>query len=103
MDIRCRKTRCRFNNCYTCKAKEIGVTKKVICGSFEKDPDKPEIDTTKHLFEEPPKYSPQRDSKTAIITCEAPCLFNKGGKCVSNGITVNAIKEKPYCVSFLEK
>ena len=102
MDLRCRKTKCAHNDCYTCKAKEICVNRSAICGSYQQS-DKAEVDTTKHLFEKPPKYSPQRDSKTAKITCRAKCLFNKSGHCVSNGITVNAIKERPYCVSFLEK
>lgn len=102
MDIRCRKTRCYYNNCYTCKAKEIDITTKAECCSYQKT-DSPEIDTTKFLFDKPPKYAPQRDSKTARISCNAKCLFNRNGKCVSNGITVNAVKERPLCVSFLNK
>ena len=103
MDLRCRKTKCTFNDCYTCKAKEVCVTQKAICSSYVKDNSKSEVDSTKHLFEEPPKYAPQRDSKTATIKCKAKCLFNHDGNCVSNGITVNSISEKPFCVSFLEK
>lgn len=103
MDIRCRKTRCQFNDRYTCKAKEIGVELSAACATYIFDKNKPEVDTTKHLFEKAPEYAPQRDSKTAHISCKAKCLFNKEGKCVSNGITVNAVKEKPLCVSFLEK
>lgn len=102
MDIRCRKTKCEFNDRYTCKAKEIDVNKCAICDSYIKT-QKAEIDTTKHLFEKTPEYAPQRDSKTATIKCKAKCLFNHDGNCVSNGITVNAIKERPFCVSFLEK
>ena len=60
-------------------------------------------DTTKRLLEEPPCYAPQRDSKALKISCQAKCLFNHNGQCVSNGITLNSIKEKPYCVSFLGK
>lgn len=103
MDIRCRKTRCRFNDRYTCKAKGIKVTNHAICRTFEKGEDKAEVDSTKHLFEKPPEYAPQRDSKTLSILCHADCLFNHDGKCVSNGITVNSITEKPYCVSYLKK
>lgn len=102
MDIRCRKTKCVYNDRYTCKAKGIKVDKKVLCSTFEKG-DKPEMDVTKHMFEgDPPQYAPQRDSKTLKILCDAKCLFNKDGVCVSNGITVNSISEKPFCVSFLE-
>ena len=103
MDIRCRKTTCQFNDRYTCKAKGILVGRKVACTTFEKGDKKEEVDTTKHLFEKTPDYAPQRDSKTLAILCHADCLFNKEGKCVSNGITVNSISEKPYCVSYLKK
>ena len=102
MDIRCRKTLCRYNDRYTCKAKGIKVTNKATCRTYEKG-DKAEVDTTKHLFEKTPEYAPQRDSKTLEILCHADCLFNKDGKCVSNGITVNSITEKPFCVSYLQK
>ncbi len=102
MDIRCRKTKCVYNDRYTCNAKGIKVDKKVICSTFEKG-NEPEVDTTKHLFEKTPEYAPQRDSKTLKILCDAHCLFNKDGVCVSNGITVNSITEKPFCVSYLKK
>ena len=102
MDIRCRKTTCKFNDRYTCKAKGILVDRKVLCSTYEKS-DKPEIDTTKHLFEREPDYAPQRDSKALSILCHTDCLFNKDGVCVSNGITVNSLAEKPYCVSYLKK
>lgn len=103
MDIRCRKRLCKFNDKFTCKANQININSKIICDNFVKDPNKKVADTTKHLLEEPPCYAPQRDSKTLKITCQAKCLFNHNGQCVSNGITLNSIKEKPYCVSFLGK
>lgn len=104
MDIRCRKLLCKFNDRFTCKAKGILVDGKVVCSTFEKDDNKKELqDVTKHIFECEPSYAPQRDSKALIIECEAKCLFNRNGRCVSNGITLNSIKEKPYCVSFLKK
>lgn len=103
MDIRCRKTTCKYNDRFTCKAKNIQVTNNVICQTFEKDENKKDVkDITKHLFEEKPEFAPQRDSKTIEIKCKANCLFNHNGACVSNGITLNSIKEKPYCVSFLK-
>ncbi|MBP3619446.1 MAG: DUF1540 domain-containing protein [Clostridia bacterium] len=103
MDIRCRKTTCKFNDKYTCKAKGITIKDSCECRQFEKT-DKPEVDKTQKIFsDEPPKYAPQRDSATIHIDCKAECLFNDGGKCVANGITVNEIKEKPLCVTFLKK
>ena len=104
MDIRCRKLLCKFNDRFTCKAKEILVDGKVVCSTYEKDENKKDLqDVTKHLFESEPSYAPQRDSKALTIACKAECLFNRNGKCVSNGITLNSIKEKPFCVSFLKK
>ena len=102
MDLRCRKTECAYNNKYTCTAKCINVNSKIICSTYEKT-DKQEPDTSRHIFERAPEYAPQRDSKTACINCHAKCLFNKNYICHANGITVNAINEKPYCVTFLEK
>ncbi len=103
MDIRCRKTTCKFNDKYTCKAKEILIKKSLICEKFEKG-DRPAEDKTHHIFSDiPPEYAPQRDSKTIDIGCQAHCLFNSNGKCVANGITLNDLKEKPLCVTFLRK
>ncbi len=103
MDIRCRKTGCKFNDRYTCKAKEILIKRNMECGTYLKG-DKPPVDKTKWLFSEtPPQYAPQRDSSTIGIGCNAHCLFNKNGKCVANGITLNDLKEKPLCMTFLEK
>lgn len=104
MDIRCRKTSCLYNDRYTCCAKDILIKKGLECEQYENDPNKPIVDKTKKLFtSNPPEYAPQRDSATIGIGCKAHCLFNQDGKCVANGITLNDIKEKPLCVTFLRK
>lgn len=100
MDLRCRKTQCEYNYKYTCKAKEVCINDKILCATYQKT-DKSEPDTSRHIYERAPDYAPQRESKTANIYCKANCLFNNNGCCESNGITVNAIAEKPFCVSFL--
>lgn len=103
MDIRCRKTACKYNDKYTCKAKDILIKKNCECEKYDKS-DRAVVDKTKWLFsDQPPIYAPQRDSATIGISCRAHCLFNLEGKCVANGITLNAIKEKPLCVTFLRK
>ncbi len=103
MDIRCRKTSCKFNDKYTCKAKAILVKKSGECNTYERG-DKPAVDKTKWIFTDtPPEYAPQRDSATIDIGCNAHCLFNQDGKCVANGITLNDLQEKPFCVTFLKK
>ena len=103
MDIRCRKTSCKFNDKYTCKAKAILVKTSGECNTYQRG-DKPPVDKTKWIFTDtPPEYAPQRDSATIDIGCNAHCLFNQNGKCVANGITLNDLKEKPFCVTFLKK
>ncbi len=102
MDIRCRKTSCKYNNKYTCKANEILIKKNIECSKYEKG--NTPVDKTKWIFtDNPPIYAPQRDSATLSIDCNAKCLFNDNGKCVANGITLNDIKEKAICVTFLHK
>lgn len=102
MDIRCRKTTCKYNDHFTCKAKDIKISKKIVCTAFEKTSSTPD-DVTKDIFSKPPKYAPMRNSKTLNIYCDARCLFNNNGICSANGITVNDIKNCPLCVTFLEK
>ena len=104
MDIRCRKGLCKYNDRFTCKADAILVDDEVVCTKYLRDENKQDVqDVTKTLFSEKPSYAPQRDSKTLEIKCRANCLFNHNGICVSNGITLNSIKEKPYCISYLRK
>lgn len=103
MDIRCRKGLCKFNDRFTCKAKGITIGREVVCSTYELEEGKKVQDVTKTLFEREPCYAPQRDSKTLEIKCRANCLFNHNGKCVSNGITLNSIEEKPFCISYLKK
>ena len=103
MDIRCRKTLCNFNDCYTCQAKGILIKKNCECEKYERGEKRP-TDKTKWMFtDNPPKYAPQRDSKTLRIKCNANCLFNNAGNCEANGITLNDLKNKPLCVTFLHK
>lgn len=103
MDIRCRKTSCEYNNKYTCKAKEILIRKNLECAKYLHS-NKPVVDKTQKIFSQnPPEYAPQRDSSTLDISCNAHCLFNHDGKCEANGITLNDLKEKPLCVTFLRK
>lgn len=104
MDIRCRKTTCKYNDKYTCRAKEILIRKNCECEQFENDATKKVEDMTDRIFSDnPPKYALQRDTAKMSIGCNAHCLFNQKGKCVANGISLNDIKEKALCVTFLRK
>lgn len=104
MDIRCRKGLCKYNDRFTCKADKVLVDNEIVCSTYQKQEGKASQDVTKNLFtDKTPQYAPQRDSKALEIKCKADCLFNHNGLCVSNGITLNSIREKPYCVSYLKK
>lgn len=104
MDIRCRKTGCKYNDRYTCRAKEILIETNCDCQKFEKDLQKEKVDKSQYIFSDnPPQYAPQRDSLTIGIECKANCLFNNNGKCEANGITLNDIKERAKCITFLKK
>ncbi|MBQ3494455.1 MAG: hypothetical protein IJA69_03480 [Clostridia bacterium] len=105
MDIICRKQSCRFNEDFRCNAKKIDVNRKVHCDTFEKDPNKNQpADTSSHIFDEtPPKYASHRETKVGCIACKANCLFNDHGICEANGITINDIKNCPFCVTYLEE
>ena len=101
MDLRCRKTQCLYNYKYTCTAKNIKISKKLLCATYIKA-NKEAPDTSRFIFDRAPDYAPQRESKTADILCEADCLFNQCKCCEANGITVNPINEKPHCITFLK-
>ena len=101
MDIRCRKTNCRYNDRLTCRAKQIEITKKLVCESYCFCQDKA-IDISKKIFEseEPPQVAPYRHNKDLHLDCQALCLFNRNGKCIANGITVGDCQKTAKCITF---
>lgn len=105
MDIICRKRKCKYNKGFCCTAREIDVNRGIVCSTFilnEQNKDIP--DTSINIFEdEPPKYSSHRETKRGCIKCHANCLFNTDCICDANGITINDIKNKPFCVTYLKK
>lgn len=103
MDIRCRKTKCKYNDRHTCRSKSIFVDKDDICQSYTPKIEKKTTDTSKKLFSKTPNYAPQRDTKRMKIECENECVLNKQGRCIANGITINDIKCKPYCMTVVKK
>lgn len=106
MDLKCKKTICKYNDKYACLAKEIMVGKNVDCETYKKDPDKCEAklqDVSKTMFEVAPDLSPYRHNKDCKINCRAHCLFNKDGICHANGITVIETEDDGLCATFIEK
>lgn len=104
MDLRCRKTTCKYNDNLTCKAKTIDISSKRDCKMFEKDRKKEELDFSNSIFSDtPPKITDYRHLKDMCLVCQARCLFNHEGKCVSNGITINsATTREPKCITFMK-
>lgn len=102
MDLKCRKTTCKYNNCYTCQAKNISISNKPTCETFDNDETKTVQDTSRCMFEEAPTYAPHREKKSLKVACSAKCLFNESGFCVANGLTINPINECPYCMTFIK-
>ena len=106
MDIRCRRTSCDYNKGHTCFSEGIDIDDFAICNTFEKEDDinYDSLDLSKHMFEVAPEYENSRHIKNVNLKCEAKnCLFNTGGKCRANGITVIDDKGKSRCGSFIRE
>ncbi len=102
MDIKCRKTECKFNDRFVCQAKSIMVDKNHICKTYQPSSE-PAPDTTKLIFLKKVEYAPFRHSKNICIECKEKCLFNTSGRCEANGILINVQKETPKCITYLRK
>ena len=101
MDINCRKLNCKYNNKCVCMAKGVGIACSTVCDTYEEDTEKEVHDITKTMFQKTPKYENFRHIKKANIECCAPCIFNKSGKCVANGIIVLTGEKNPICGTYL--
>ena len=102
MDLKCRKTTCKYNKHYTCVAKNLAITAEISCQSYEHDSTKNVKDSSRCMFEETPRYAPHREKKKLRVACGAKCLFNEQGVCVANGLTVNSCEEIPICMTHIK-
>lgn len=102
MNIICRKTNCKHNKNFICYYKNVKIEEHSLCLSYEKS-DKENIDTSKTMLKKTPKYNPYRSVKKLNIQCNANCQFCKNCNCVANGITVNDLDAKPYCVTYFKR
>lgn len=104
MDIRCRKTNCKYNKDLTCTAKNITISNRLDCLAFESEKGKGIKDFSKLIFtENPPKVANYRHIKDLCLHCDAKCIFNKDHHCISNGITINtAVSKDPKCITFMK-
>ena len=106
MDLKCKKLNCKYNDKYSCMSKMIEVSKNLECITFEKASNLDEgqlQDISKTMFEVAPDIHPFRHIKDVDVSCKASCLFNRDGKCVSNGISVASIgSPKGICITNIE-
>lgn len=102
MDIRCRKTDCKHNDKYTCRAKQIKITKNDSCCSY-KQGKKANIEASQELFKGKKLFSKHRDTKNMEISCDNDCILKHKGKCRANGVTINDLDGKPCCMTYLKK
>lgn len=107
MEVRCRKTVCKHNNCCNCGAKEITVSKDSECKKFVHDKDKKPMEQkqkSNSLFEVATNIIPYKRCEKVNLKCDCEiCVFNKGKHCVANGITVGDDKNKACCCTFIDK
>lgn len=104
MDLRCRKTGCKYNKNLTCTACHVNIANNLFCQTYKDEKGKEIKDFSVTIFTDtPPKIADYRHIKDACLHCKAKCLFNKDGYCLANGITVNAgISKEPKCITFLK-
>ena len=104
MDIKCRKTSCRYNDSYSCQAKSIDICRSTQCGTFQPDNTKPTLDYTRNMFEADLEYANSRHIKNVCLRCASRiCLFNHGGECSANGVTIlDEGKGDTACATFIK-
>lgn len=102
MDIRCRKSSCRFNKGQTCKAHFVEINEKTACNSFVFGGEGK--DFSARMFEVAPEFANSRHIREVNLCCnKSGCLFNNNSKCCANGITVLDDKNKPLCGTFIKE
>ena len=102
MDIKCRKTSCRFNDALTCKAHYVGITDSTACKSFVYGGE--EKDISARMFESAPEFANSRHIREVNLDCKKTgCLFNSKCKCCANGITVLDEHNVPKCGTFIKE
>ena len=108
MDIKCKKSECKFNKSCSCCASFVKVGKEVNCETYEYSEQNAENlkqQTSENMFEIA-EINARVPNKSVKIACDAKCLFNCNGVCRANGITVleaNNFKSTPCCVTQIDE
>ena len=93
IDLKCKCTTCRFNNCSNCKASNIHVNMNTTCASY--------LEKRSSDAEFADEILQPLVRKSTDIECHAKCMFSREGVCMANGITVGDINNNATCETFL--
>ncbi len=106
MDLKCKKLNCVYNKKYSCKRKNIVISSKDECHSYQECKEYrkgQDQDSSLTMFEAAPSFEPFRHSKTVDIQChDKDCLFNCHKVCRANGITISHGKHA-ICLTEVKK
>lgn len=98
-DLKCGLRGCKYNRGYCCCSKEIKVDSLTDCTTYAPVPGKSD-----RSFEAGADFVKADYSVDTDVACNAECVFNREGKCVSNGITVMHDADKPAsCLTFMPR
>ena len=97
-DIKCALKECKYNRGYCCCSKQISVSASTDCTTYSPDEKK-----KRSSFESSNEFTKANYSVDTFVSCSAPCLFNRDGKCYANGITVSTEKNSVSCLTFVKK
>lgn len=98
-DLKCGLKACSFNKGYSCTNSQISVSSMHECNSYSPDENK-----RKMQFESASDFVTPNYSVDTKVSCSASCIFNKDGKCHSNGITVTGRdRNEATCLSFIKE
>jgi hypothetical protein len=105
MEIRCKKMDCTFNNGCSCRADEVCIFRRGGCGTYKGNPAKRELlRGNPDIFELADELVPSRTKDVPLVCRAGVCLFNRGGYCRANGITVIDNETRSAdCATFIEK
>ncbi len=95
-DLKCGKKNCTFNKGYCCCAREIEVAKNTDCLTYEP------TDKNPSMFEAGSDFVKADYSVDTSVGCNADCIFQKGNKCIANGITVMGESDGASCLTFIK-
>ncbi len=97
-DLKCKREGCTYNKNCRCSAKHITIEKVANCQSYTPSED--------YKKTEKSTITQKALRTNTIVDCKvAGCLFNHGGSCIANGITVatKTNTNEPECLTIKQK